>query len=51
MESTIRARYAWEEDAFGADEILELKAYETELVEGTGHAGMSALIDLVVRKA
>lgn len=38
-------------DAFGADEILELKAYETELVEGTGHAGMSALIDLVVRKA
>jgi 2-polyprenyl-3-methyl-5-hydroxy-6-metoxy-1,4-benzoquinol methylase len=35
--------------AFGALEILELKAYEAELDEGTRHRGMSAVIDLVAR--
>jgi 2-polyprenyl-3-methyl-5-hydroxy-6-metoxy-1,4-benzoquinol methylase len=36
--------------SFGALEILELKAYEAELNEGTRHTGMSAVIDLVARK-
>ncbi len=31
-------------------EIVELRAYEREIDEGAGHAGMSALIDLVARK-
>ncbi|HSA89780.1 MAG TPA: SAM-dependent methyltransferase [Burkholderiales bacterium] len=37
-------------EAFAALEILELRAYEAVLNEGTRHAGMSALIDLVARK-
>ena len=37
-------------EAFGALEILELRAYEAELDEGTRHSGMSAVIDLVARK-
>lgn len=37
-------------EAFGALEILELRAYEAELNEGTRHTGMSAVIDLVARK-
>lgn len=36
--------------AFAALEILELAAYDAEIQEGAGHAGMSALIDLVARK-
>jgi cyclopropane fatty-acyl-phospholipid synthase-like methyltransferase len=36
--------------AFGALEIVELKAYEAELDEGTRHRGMSAVVDLVARK-
>lgn len=36
--------------AFGSLEIVELKAYEAELDEGTRHRGMSAVIDLVARK-
>jgi cyclopropane fatty-acyl-phospholipid synthase-like methyltransferase len=36
--------------AFGSLEILELKAYEAELDEGTRHRGPSAVIDLVARK-
>ena len=36
--------------AFGSLEILELKAYEAELGEGTRHRGMSAVIDVVARK-
>jgi 2-polyprenyl-3-methyl-5-hydroxy-6-metoxy-1,4-benzoquinol methylase len=36
--------------AFGSLEILELRAYEAELDEGTRHRGMSAVIDLVARK-
>lgn len=36
--------------AFGSLEILELKAYEAELDEGSRHRGMSAVIDLVARK-
>ena len=36
--------------AFGSLEIVELKAYEEELDEGTRHRGMSAVIDLVARK-
>jgi SAM-dependent methyltransferase len=36
--------------AFASLEILELKAYEAELDEGTRHRGMSAVIDLVARK-
>jgi cyclopropane fatty-acyl-phospholipid synthase-like methyltransferase len=36
--------------AFRSLEILELRQYEAELVEGSQHAGRSALIDLVARK-
>jgi hypothetical protein len=31
-------------------EILRLAAYDRPIEEGTGHSGMSALIDLVARK-
>jgi SAM-dependent methyltransferase len=40
----------WLENAFRDWEILELRAYDAEIHEGTGHRGMSALIDLVARK-
>jgi SAM-dependent methyltransferase len=40
----------WLEQAFRDWEILELSAYDAEIHEGTGHRGMSALIDLVARK-
>jgi cyclopropane fatty-acyl-phospholipid synthase-like methyltransferase len=36
--------------SFASLEILELKAYEAELDEGSRHRGMSAVIDLVARK-
>jgi cyclopropane fatty-acyl-phospholipid synthase-like methyltransferase len=38
-------------EAFAGMEILELREYEAELAEGTGHKGRSALIGLVARKA
>ena len=38
-------------EAFAAMEILDLREYEAELAEGTGHKGRSALIGLVARKA
>jgi len=37
-------------DAFADFEILELRGYDTEISEGAGHSGMSALVDLVARK-
>ncbi len=37
-------------DAFADMEIVELREYETELAEGTGHKGRSAVIGLVARK-
>lgn len=37
-------------EAFASWEIEHLSAYDAEIGEGTGHAGMSALIDLVARK-
>jgi SAM-dependent methyltransferase len=37
-------------DAFAGLEIQELREYEAELNEGTGHKGRSALIGLVARK-
>lgn len=37
-------------DAFAGMEILELREYEAELAEGTGHKGRSAVIGLVARK-
>lgn len=37
--------------AFAAHELVELREHDDELTEGTQHAGMSALIDCVVRKA
>jgi cyclopropane fatty-acyl-phospholipid synthase-like methyltransferase len=37
-------------DAFADMRILELTSYDTEIREGVGHAGMSALIDLVTEK-
>ena len=36
--------------SFDGFEIIALTSYERELNEGTGHAGMSALVDLVARK-
>ncbi|MCE1182746.1 MAG: class I SAM-dependent methyltransferase [Rhodocyclales bacterium] len=38
------------EEAFGDWEIIQLKEHEAMIEEGRGHAGHSALIDLVVRK-
>lgn len=38
------------ERAFAGFTSLEIREYEAELEEGTRHAGMSALIDLVARK-
>lgn len=37
-------------EAFQDMEILELKEYEADLAEGTGHRGHSALIGMVARK-
>jgi SAM-dependent methyltransferase len=37
-------------DAFAGMEILDLREYETELAEGTGHKGRSAVLGLVARK-
>jgi hypothetical protein len=37
-------------DAFGAMDIERLESYGAEIHEGVGHAGMSALIDLVAVK-
>jgi len=36
--------------AFADMRIIELSAYDVPIYEGKGHAGMSALIDLVARK-
>jgi SAM-dependent methyltransferase len=38
------------EDAFGDFSSLEISEYDSEIREGPGHGGMSALIDLVGRK-
>mgnify|MGYP000256506174 CR=1 FL=1 len=37
-------------ERFGDWDIIRLEEYETELHEGTGHCGPSALIDLIARK-
>ncbi len=37
-------------EAFRDFEIIELRAYDAVIDEGTGHSGMSALVDLVARK-
>lgn len=37
-------------EAFGELEILHLESHDSEIAEGSGHVGMSALIDLVARK-
>lgn len=37
-------------EAFAGMEILELRAYEEHIEEGSGHKGHSALIDLVARR-
>jgi len=42
-EELLRARFA-------GLEILSLDSYDKEINEGAGHAGMSALIDLIARK-
>lgn len=36
--------------AFAEFEVLSLSEYDAEIQEGSGHSGMSALIDLVARK-
>ncbi len=35
---------------FGAMEILQLREHDSEISEGPGHSGLSALVDLVARK-
>lgn len=37
-------------EAFSGFEFLELRSHDSVISEGTGHVGMSALIDLVARK-
>ncbi len=37
-------------NAFGDMEIMHLREHDDNIGEGTGHSGMSALIDLVARK-
>jgi SAM-dependent methyltransferase len=37
-------------EQFAGLEIISLESYDTELTEGTAHAGLSAVIDLVARK-
>ena len=37
-------------DAFAGWDVLENRAYERDIREGAGHAGLSALIDFVARK-
>jgi hypothetical protein len=37
-------------EAFGAMDILELRDYEADVAEGSGHHGRSALIGLVARR-
>lgn len=37
-------------EAFAGMEILELREYEAELAEGSGHRGHSALVGMVARK-
>ena len=37
-------------DAFGHLDILDLRTYEAEISEGTGHQGMSGLIGLTARQ-
>jgi hypothetical protein len=37
-------------EAFQALEIVELREYEAEVAEGTGHHGRSALIGMVARR-
>ena len=37
-------------DAFSDLQIVELRQYEAQLAEGSGHAGQSALVGLVARK-
>ena len=37
-------------EAFAALDILELRGYEAELAEGSGHCGRSALIGMVARR-
>ena len=37
-------------DAFGELDILDLRTYEAEINEGTGHQGMSGLLGLTARK-
>lgn len=37
-------------DAFGGLQIKVLEVYETELTEGAGHAGRSAVVGLIARK-
>ncbi|MFM9968317.1 MAG: SAM-dependent methyltransferase [Burkholderiales bacterium] len=37
-------------DAFAALEILELREHDSEVDEGEGHGGMSALLDLMARR-
>ena len=49
MENLYTARLL--QEAFGDLEILHLAGYDASVAEGSGHSGMSALIDLVARKS
>ena len=38
------------EEAFGGFSVIDIKACDTRMAEGTAHAGMAAVIDLIGRK-
>jgi hypothetical protein len=38
------------ETAFGDFTVVDIREYDTEIYEGDGHGGLSALIDLVATK-
>jgi hypothetical protein len=37
-------------DAFAEWDVVHMKAHDSVITEGSGHHGLSALIDLVARK-
>ena len=37
-------------EAFGDMKVVELRSYDSDIEEGAGHSGRSALVDLVARK-
>ena len=45
-----RAKAPLLREAFAGWDIVSLQSYDADIREGSGHGGMSALIDLVARR-